>query len=35
VDFPWRVDFHDGAEPAAKLWDNHTYDAYQYVGTHL
>ena len=30
VDFPWRVDYHDGAGPATALWDNHTYDAYQY-----
>lgn len=28
---PFRVDFFDGDKPAVDLWDNTTYDAYQYA----
>lgn len=28
---PFRVDFFDGDNPAKDLWDNITYDAYQYT----
>ena len=27
---PYRVDYWDGEGPAHSLWDNHTYDAYQF-----
>jgi hypothetical protein len=28
--YPYRIDYWDGEGPAHSLWDNHTYDSYQF-----